>query len=125
MLVKIGRAVHAQLRYHTPVGTRHAPVILADHVEHHRVIRLVALMIVTVPVGSPHVNLHVARPHLSVDGQFGIKEVGTRVGVEPSGVDHADALPVDGSHVGYRPEAMLPDILHQSFHCEARVIVQT
>ena len=71
---------------------------------------------VAFPVGGTHVQLHVAGPQVPVDLDLGVEEVGARVGVEQSRVDHTHLEPVVGHHVAVAVQAVLPYVLHEFFH---------
>ena len=62
------------------------------------------------------VQLHVAGPQVPVDLDLGVEEVGARVGVEQSRVDHTHLEPVVGHHVAVAVQAVLPYVLHEFFH---------
>ncbi len=65
-----------------------------------------------VPVGGPDVHLDVAVPGLVADFQGGVEEVGPGIGVEPSGVEHAEGEAAGGRGVLNQPQPVLPDELH-------------
>ena len=61
-------------------------------------------------------DLDVAHPQAAVDLDLGIEEVGTRVGVQQTGVDDAHLAAIVGHHVLAEPQLVLPYVLQQSFH---------
>ena len=84
--------------------------------ENDRIISAVAIVAVTVPVGSTNMHLDITGPCTVADTHLGIEKVRTGVTIEQTGVDHLQTLAVDTAHIGRQDQAMLPHILHQSFH---------
>ena len=56
------------------------------------VVGRIAVVVVTPPVGSLHVDLHIAGPLRVAHLYLGVEEVGPGICVEASGVDHLHRL---------------------------------
>ena len=113
---EIGSTRHQQLRNLGTVGTAHTCVVDTDHVENHTVVCTVGGMAVAPPVGSPHMQLHVAGPHPVAYSHLGVEEIRPRPGIGQAGVEHIDTQPVDRPHHRGRPQAVVPYIVHQFLH---------
>ena len=87
-----------------------------DHMQHHRVVGRVEVMVVPTPVRSPPVNLHVTGPDVTVDTNLGIEKIGARVGIQPPHVDYPHLAAVDRRQSRRVEEPVLPHILHEFFH---------
>ena len=91
-------------------------IVLLDDVQDDAVVGRVLIMVVAFPIAGAHVDFDVAHPQVTVNLYFGVKEVGTRVGIEQAWVDDAHLTPVVGHHVLAQPQFVLPDVLQEPFH---------
>ena len=113
----VGGAADHCLRYHRAVGAPDLHVALLHHMEYHRVVGRVGVVVVAQPVGGAHMDLDVAHPGLAVDFDGSVEEVGPGVGVEFALVHDGEPPSVHGGHAGPDGQAVVPNELHQSFHC--------
>ena len=115
-LVEAWRHLQDHLGNALAVDAGDGSIVLLDDVQDDAVIGGVLIMVVAFPVAGAHVYLDVAHPQVAVNFYLGIKEVGTRVGVEQARVDDAHLAPVVGHHVLTQPQLVLPDVLQEPFH---------
>ena len=112
-LAEMRRHLHNALRYALTVAAVDRTIVLRHHMEHHRVVGLVGVVMMPAPIGCAQMNLHIPRPHLATDINLGIEEVGAGIGVEQTGVDDRDFAAIVGNKPCGVPQTVLPHILHQ------------
>ena len=110
--IELWRHLQHQLRNQLAIGAAHRRIVLRHHMQNHAIVSLVAVVVMTLPVGGAVVHFHVAHPHVAVNLDFRVEEIGASVGVEQSGIHHPHLFPGVGDHILRPPQAMLPHILH-------------
>ena len=103
--------VELHLAYKLPVGVHHLGVEHARHVKDHVVVAPVFVVAMQIPVRRLVVYLHVAHPQCLADPHLRIEEVGPRIAVVQSRVDHLDGLSVTRRQLLQRKQLVLPHVV--------------
>ncbi len=114
--VELGRASHHHLRYYLSVASGYGCVITVHHMEHHRVVCRIGVMVMAVPVACTYMHLYIPRPSAFPYLNFSVKEIGTGICVVPSRIDYGYSASVHSDHIGRGQQPILPHIVHQTLH---------
>lgn len=114
--MKLRRTRQTHLRNHLSIRAAYLRIIAIDHMENHRVIRLVAVVTMAMPITRTDVDFDIADPHLPVDFHLRIEKVRPRIGIKPTGVYDRHFATVDRRQISRHKQPVLPHILHQSLH---------
>ena len=104
------------LGYKLPSAVGDIAVVVLHHMQHNVVVGRVGVVTMPIPVLRMFVYLHIAHPHRLANAQFGIEEVGPRIAVMQSRVNHLHIPAVGGGKVGKGQHLVFPHVLQQLFH---------
>ena len=110
----------AQLQLRHPFATlgKHIALEALNHMENHVLIGLIAIVTVTIPVGTLLVYFHIAHPQHAIELYFCIEKVGTGIVIVQAHIDYLDRAAIVGDETRWRKEFVFPNVVKRQFHME-------
>jgi len=88
-------ARHSHLGDYLAVRTVNLGIVTVNYMKYYRIVSAVPVVMMTIPVTGRDMYLHITRPHLVTNSDFGIEKIRTGIRIQASGINDIDPATID------------------------------